>query len=307
MKLSKISYTVIVLLFLSVFSCKKANDVEPRANFSPLIIEFGDVTFKNKSLNATEFLWDFGDGNTSTDIDPVHSYKELGTYTVVLTASDGINSDSYAEIIAIGQIFPDNLTKLDDLPFGAIADVTYVTHEDNGYIVGGFRFDNAGVTNPLEMWQFDSNDKTWELKSESFPTPTRNGVGFIANDELYCGLGNQDYQFYKNSLQQPDFISSVSLPLNFGTDGAITKGRAFSFNNKGYVIGRGTFWQNANPLTMWKFDPTTEIWSSETEVPINGDSGMYSFLIGDKLYVGLGVNNSTFIHETDFWEYKFEF
>lgn len=44
------------------------------------------ITFLNNSANATHYLWDFGDGNTSTDTNPTHSYLLPGTYTVLLTA-----------------------------------------------------------------------------------------------------------------------------------------------------------------------------------------------------------------------------
>ncbi len=44
--------------------------------------------FKNTSLGGTDFQWDFGDGTTSTDIDPTHTYPNTGTYTVKLTAID---------------------------------------------------------------------------------------------------------------------------------------------------------------------------------------------------------------------------
>ena len=35
------------------------------------------------------YLWDFGDGNTSTQINPSHSYAEAGEYTISLTVDDG--------------------------------------------------------------------------------------------------------------------------------------------------------------------------------------------------------------------------
>jgi len=52
---------------------------------------FLQVTFSNFSQNAASYAWDFGDGNTSTEKDPVHTYAEAGLYTVGLTAtgSDG--------------------------------------------------------------------------------------------------------------------------------------------------------------------------------------------------------------------------
>lgn len=41
-------------------------------------------TFKNGSVGATRYEWDFGDGKTSVEKDPVHTYAKKGTYKVVL-------------------------------------------------------------------------------------------------------------------------------------------------------------------------------------------------------------------------------
>ncbi|HDP74539.1 MAG TPA: PKD domain-containing protein, partial [Bacteroidales bacterium] len=46
----------------------------------------------NSVLEATSWQWDFGDGNTSTDQNPTHTYNAEGTYTVILTASNGVLS-----------------------------------------------------------------------------------------------------------------------------------------------------------------------------------------------------------------------
>lgn len=46
------------------------------------------VDFINSSISASDYLWDFGDGNTSTEFSPTHEYAAVGTYTVKLTASD---------------------------------------------------------------------------------------------------------------------------------------------------------------------------------------------------------------------------
>jgi gliding motility-associated-like protein len=47
-----------------------------------------NAVFKNTSLGGTDFKWSFGDGATSTDVDPVHLYANAGTYTVKLIAND---------------------------------------------------------------------------------------------------------------------------------------------------------------------------------------------------------------------------
>ncbi|MDD2636667.1 MAG: M4 family metallopeptidase [Bacteroidales bacterium] len=43
-----------------------------------------EVQFNNQSYNGDSFLWDFGDGNTSTEINPTHIYTDYGYFDVEL-------------------------------------------------------------------------------------------------------------------------------------------------------------------------------------------------------------------------------
>ncbi|MFC1974536.1 PKD domain-containing protein, partial [Chloroflexota bacterium] len=68
------------------------------ADFTPATtqnISVGDnVTFTDTSTGPpTSWLWDFGDGGTSTEQNPSHKYTEVGTYAVSLTATNFLNSD----------------------------------------------------------------------------------------------------------------------------------------------------------------------------------------------------------------------
>jgi gliding motility-associated-like protein len=47
----------------------------------------GKVNFTNLSTGATDFLWDFGDGKTSIDVNPLHTYDLKGIYPVTLVSS----------------------------------------------------------------------------------------------------------------------------------------------------------------------------------------------------------------------------
>lgn len=69
------------------------------------------VKFTNGSLNATSYKWDFGDGATSTDKDPSHTYPNEGTYTVTLSATGGACTSKSAPIV----IKVDNCTGVDEL------------------------------------------------------------------------------------------------------------------------------------------------------------------------------------------------
>jgi PKD repeat protein len=80
----------IASLTIIVSSCKK--DPVPVAVFtftgdnkpSPCI-----VSFSNTSTDASTYLWNFGDGTTSTDQNPTHTYtiSQGGSFTVVLTST----------------------------------------------------------------------------------------------------------------------------------------------------------------------------------------------------------------------------
>lgn len=68
---------------------------DPVVDFSatPLLgcVGTNAITFTNLSSNATNFIWDFGDGQSSTATNPVHSYANPGTYTVKLIARNSFN------------------------------------------------------------------------------------------------------------------------------------------------------------------------------------------------------------------------
>lgn len=53
------------------------------------------ATFTDTSdANPTKWLWDFGDGSTSTEQNPTHTYKAAGTYDVTLTVWNDLGSDT---------------------------------------------------------------------------------------------------------------------------------------------------------------------------------------------------------------------
>jgi PKD repeat protein len=59
------------------------------------------ITFSNTSQNADTYAWDFGDGNTSTVMQPTHAWNEAGTYTVTLTATGAGGQQSYSRTVEI--------------------------------------------------------------------------------------------------------------------------------------------------------------------------------------------------------------
>ena len=65
-------------------------EAAPTSGVGPLSVDFTDTS----SGGVTQWAWDFGDGNTSTQRDPTHTYQDVGDYTVTLVASGPAGSDS---------------------------------------------------------------------------------------------------------------------------------------------------------------------------------------------------------------------
>lgn len=59
------------------------------------------VNFTNTSKNSTSYVWEFGDGGTSTDVNPTHEYTTEGTYTVKLTATGAKGTKSITKPVTI--------------------------------------------------------------------------------------------------------------------------------------------------------------------------------------------------------------
>jgi hypothetical protein len=51
----------------------------------------GQLSFTNGTVNATTYLWDFGDGTTSMSDNPTVKYDRDGTYKITLTSWNGQN------------------------------------------------------------------------------------------------------------------------------------------------------------------------------------------------------------------------
>ena len=88
--------------------------VPPTQNFIPA---GNPVTFTNTTNPGTwTWLWRFGDGSTAATRDPVHTYTGVGTFNVILVASNANCSDSVRHPVTILPIAP--IADFDSIPSG---------------------------------------------------------------------------------------------------------------------------------------------------------------------------------------------
>ncbi|MBK8554892.1 MAG: PKD domain-containing protein [Lewinellaceae bacterium] len=59
------------------------------------------ASFSNQSQNAVSYQWNFGDGSTSNEAEPTHTYSASGSYTVELTAINNCGASTLQQTIVI--------------------------------------------------------------------------------------------------------------------------------------------------------------------------------------------------------------
>ena len=126
---------------------------EPSVDFSvvnPTACAGTLINFVNNSTGADSYLWNFGDGTTSTDANPTHVYGAPGTYTVSLTASNSAGcSDFMAQnnVVTVNAAPTASFTSANnqgcDIPL-----IVNFTDQSSGNIVGYYwDFGNGQTSN----------------------------------------------------------------------------------------------------------------------------------------------------------------
>lgn len=103
-KLRLLYFGVASLLLATVISCNEEED--PTADLPTSVIlhysvDGKQVAFNALAINASSYSWDFGDGNTSTEPNPVHVYDVGGYYSITLNVTGGtgtVSDDAYLAI-----------------------------------------------------------------------------------------------------------------------------------------------------------------------------------------------------------------
>ncbi len=213
----------------------------PTAGVLPLEIAFTDQSANNGVDAITEWAWDFGDGGTSTEQNPTHTYTEVGVYDVSLTVTDAIGgqdattrfgavtvlSDRF-EFIPLGQDTADAdsdiaLRKVytHALDFGTNAPAT----------VNGVQFTLVDSTDAVAgVDGFDTEMNTYHAGNANTGVNPEQGIHALLTDMVYGGLtqgftfsGLTDGETYDLRLYirswDPGALRENTLSFDLGMDG----------------------------------------------------------------------------------------
>lgn len=180
--------------------------------------ENAPVEFDNQSLYGDSYLWDFGDGNTSTDPNPTHTYTAAGTYTVSLIATNDCGDDTETKvdyIVVVGTPVADFTVDNRSICTGS-----EVTFTDNSYYALTWNWDfGDGATsteqNPTHVYSTAGTYTVRLTISNPCGTDTETKEEFVTvtpapiadfNMEVQRGCINTDMYFYDASLHADTWL-----------------------------------------------------------------------------------------------------
>lgn len=189
----------IFCLFLLSFS---ANSQSLNADFNasrtsgcaPLVVSFSDVS----QGNATSWLWDFGNGNTSTLQNPGVTFTNPGNYTVTLTISNGMQNSTETKTAYITVYSTPSPQFTADKQLGCSPFQVQFT-------------DQTTPANDIVSYQWDFGDgsiSTQKNPTHTYTTDGKFNVTLVVVDKNGCS----------NTLRKDQYIDVELLNLDFSVN-----------------------------------------------------------------------------------------
>ncbi len=202
----------------------------PQAKFTTNVNQ-SDLTLNNQSQNATSFLWDFGDGFSSTDDAPMHTYSVPGEYLITLIANGICGDSTTTQIVTIA---------------GPAPMASFVVSQQAGCVPLVVQFQDLSTENPNAwLWQFPGgipNTSTEQNPSVIYTFPGTYDATLRAKNA-----------FGESTLAQTAIVSASPLPSVLYTMMPI--GLEVVFTNQSQNAA-SYLWNFGDGLTSTEANPT---------------------------------------------------
>ncbi len=233
-----------VLVLIALFSgCSKpaVPDPKPVAGFVYAPGTNGVVQFTNASQHAVAYQWNFGDGGTSTDPNPAHTYAQNGSYTITLIAKrvDGVQDQTQKAV------------SVQSIP-KPVADFSYKSG-----VAGSVQFTNLSKNASLYQWKFGDGQATTEVNPV---------VSYSVNGSYNVTITA------KNGIGEQDFITKRVDVSNLPVMGTVVVSSAVKTRGNLDVFLDGTFY---GTIKSYNEDNTVPACGDPAWVTITKPAGTY--------------------------------
>ncbi|MDD5187465.1 MAG: DUF2341 domain-containing protein, partial [Methanoregula sp.] len=206
---SYMSLSTSILTITHVTASEAGFTATPTSGKTPLTVLFTDTS----TGTPATWNWDFGDGSTSTEQNPTHTYRTVGNYTVNLTVMNSLGSDTESKaryIIARAPSANDALIPI----VGFTADTT------SGTFPLTVQFNDTTTGNVTNwIWDFQ-NDGTTDSTLQN-PAFTYTSAGSYAVNLTVSGPDGSNSTL-KSAFITVNLVTGTSLPLTNEKNGTVS-------------------------------------------------------------------------------------
>jgi PKD repeat protein len=183
-------YPLIVQDTSETLDLKVKFNAAPSSGRVPLMVLFVDLS----TGNPTRWLWDFGDGYSSTAENPIHTYTDRGKFTVTLTVSDSFGRSK--------TLVKENYIIVHPLSLHA----QFVASPDKGVAPLTVRFTDQSEGAMIWLWDFGDQSSGSMIPN---PTHTYNEAGtYQAKLTVSNGLSESDSALMSIEVLKPGEITA---------------------------------------------------------------------------------------------------
>jgi gliding motility-associated-like protein len=265
---------------IEVYDCSQLPN--PNALLADSITDCNSFTqnfLNNSNSLSSYFLWDFGDGTSSTDISPQHTYKDTGTYIVKLISNKGYTcADSAFSRVLIYPVLNAKFTHEDscsELPVTFYSNSSSTSGLINSY---KWIFENADNTfdtingSSVIQYNFSKGEKSYLVKLE-----VGNTKGCISTDSEYVNI-------YTTPSALPVHDTTIAYGYSYQIEPDLSGINGFSNYTWSPTIGLDNPFI-ANPVINYNQDITYHVSIKSQLNCVRKDSLHITYFKGPDVYV----------------------
>ncbi len=253
----------------------------PQAAFDPLVPECEPytVTFLNRSSYAQSYLWEFDDGSTSQEFEPVHTFENDGFYNIKLTVTGEGGNDYYYQQLEV--------YSLPVVDFRIAPKLVLLPDEK-------IKCYNMSEIGQSYLWDFgDGTTSTEENPMHLYSETGEYDISLDVWTEHGC----------TGRLLIPDAVSVkgeglIIFPNAFRPDNSGPNGGYYDLNAREMNNIFHPYWEGVADYILYIYNRWGELLFTSTDINIGWDGYMNGNLIHQGVYVykamGIFVNGEVF-------------
>lgn len=211
LRIAKVFFVLLALISMSCEDNESGVDLIGLEALFTTEFNLRTVTFNNISNDANSYTWDFGDGTTSTIVNPVKTY-ENGTYTVSLTAyNNNGDSDTIEKTFTLDIAICDEEVAENIDPANGNINWTFLTTDGSATFDAFGNIGGSIVTNPSFDGGINTSCNVYKYEKIN-GCETWSGIGVELLTDLDFSVAGVDKVFTMKVLAENQ-ITDVTLRL----------------------------------------------------------------------------------------------